>query len=223
MAQTLNFNGIQAESVTFNGVVVSNVYFNGQLVFSGADYKMEFTKLNVDYLNITKTVNVDSQFADFTFEFEVDLANVTNQSYLYQNMTSSSIRSFFTNGGGLRINKGGYVGDVNISGMRDAYKNSGKIIISIQAKTTGLEVYFDGNLEYSSGEFMSYIFTDINIGQQSSGTDIIFYNMTLVTEFFELNEGSGFGISGDEGSTGLGATSNAGGLTYWNSNVWQLV
>jgi len=40
---------------------------------------------------------------------------------------------------------------------------------------------------------------------------------------FEVNEGSGFNTVSLLGTTAYGATSNAGGLTYWNSNVWELI
>jgi len=57
-------------------------------------------------------------------------------------------------------------------------------------------------------EDTSYIETDIH--SWFFGNDV-----------FEVNEGSGFTTVSNSGTNATGSTSNAGGLTYWNNNVWQ--
>lgn len=47
------------------------------------------------------------------------------------------------------------------------------------------------------------------------------YSFFLGDDVFSVNEGSGFDTFSDLGTKATGQTSNAGGLTYWNSNVWQ--
>lgn len=49
------------------------------------------------------------------------------------------------------------------------------------------------------------------------------YNFWIGDDMYELNEGAGFLVTSSEGTTSTGATSNAGGLTYWDNNVWTEV
>jgi hypothetical protein len=49
------------------------------------------------------------------------------------------------------------------------------------------------------------------------------YNFFIDQDIFNCNEGSGFSTFSDLGTEATGTTSNAGGLTYWNANVWTLI
>jgi len=47
------------------------------------------------------------------------------------------------------------------------------------------------------------------------------YSFFIDDDVFEVNEGSGFPTVSNLGTVATGQTSNTGGLTYWNNNVWQ--
>ena len=64
----------------------------------------------------------------------------------------------------------------------------------------------------------------------SASTGAIFAGSPLDNDFvyvdfngqkFNLNEGSGFGVTNTSAGTATGSTIDAGGLTYWDSDVWQ--
>tara|TARA_R110000751_G_scaffold207576_1_gene311418 strand:+ start:121 stop:780 length:660 start_codon:yes stop_codon:yes gene_type:complete len=56
------------------------------------------------------------------------------------------------------------------------------------------------------------------------GLDADYYSFNQNGTIFKCNEGSGFDVeSTPTGATGTGQTANAGGLTYWDSNVWQKI
>jgi len=47
------------------------------------------------------------------------------------------------------------------------------------------------------------------------------YSWFIDDDIFEVNEGAGFPTVSESGTVATGQTSNTGGLTYWNNNVWQ--
>ena len=87
MAQTLNFNGIQAGTVTFNGVVVSNVYFNGSLVFGGSPALVGFvstwkTTSNNETITLPTTI--------FNYEIDWGDGTITNNTNFHEYATAGT-------------------------------------------------------------------------------------------------------------------------------------
>ena len=237
MAQTLNFNGIQAESITFNGVIVSNVYFNGSLVYDSVKYLRDLSSINEDCLILpNSTLNTDiPATGDFEFGMVMTVPNTpptgSSRGVLGRTMLStdssrygftwSSSDGFSFQSGGITIQNfsvtyGGQT--IKITGKWSG-TNASILIDDIEVAsspttrpTIGINSFFVG--AHGDPQGLSPIFGRYFNGQIHS----VFHG----DNSWNFNEPTGFDCLNQDGLYPIeGQTSNAGGLTYWNENVIQ--
>ena len=210
-------------------------------------YYLDLIRINEDLLEIPQSEKVYQVPATGDFEFGVRLRVssqlVTGGIIGYGAATGAgtlgSSRWGFvrvTNdlqfiSGNVPSNGGAFIGIVDFFNTYDGQ------IVDIKAGWYGNEtrIYVNNSIEVTSTLLLRP--TDITANPNfsfkiggytdSSGTvPINFINADIYSFFidddvFEVNEGAGFPTVSNLGTIATGSTTNTGGLTYWNNNVWQ--
>ncbi len=235
------FNGTGARKIFFNGVELSQAYMNGQLVFQSQDYYLNLRRVSQDFLEIPQTEKVYQVPATGDFEFGIRLRGISetiNAGIIGYGASTgagtlgSSRWSLNKVNNNLRFITGvsAFLEVVDFFNTYDGqivdicagwYGNVRRIYInnSIEATGTGdrpTDVTANTNLSFKIGALAS---SSGNVPVSYLNGEI--YSFFIDDDVFEVNEGAGFPTVSNLGTTATGQTSNTGGLTYWNNNVWQ--
>jgi len=225
-----NFNGIEITDANFNGTALDLIYMNGVEVFSAAplnEYFFNFDAVNQDSVSIP---NTSTWVNRSEIDFEVEIASFYGGSSEFfvgkstQTAVNGFIRLFKTSPTNVKLQVGDRTGGAAINEVNITVVDGQKHLIKIE----NLVVYLDGNVvgnlsntecNLDANPFYIGRRANVNTGQFTGSLTKISVN----GENFPLTEGSGFEFTGSIGTIGTGFTSNAGGLTYWNSTVWTLI
>lgn len=215
---------------------IKKAYLGNALIFDNSvtQYLLNFKGVNNDDLTIStanswNTVND----VDIEFYFRYPVASPYSDArvlFCRTDNATSRFEVFATVGAGgnkkvyLRITSGGtelvniistndvfIVGDVH----KVTYKNS-------KLSVDDVEIFDNTSISsevLSSGSAPIYINSRPYTGNSSDDYEV--YPFFINGEEWKLLEGNGFNTVGESGTSATGSTDNAGGLTYWNSNVWK--
>ena len=232
---------------------VKKAYLGNNLIFDNSiviPYYLALNSVNQDHCVIPTSIGVFNS-SDLTgspfyfFEFGCVLRSLpisTNQGFIGNYNSNSNIDRLgltISNVGSGRVTlfHGGsnlFINNV-LTDIIDSYTIIRCEFTQINASSYTAEVFFNG---VSKGIGTVNAFTGSNINEYAwlggrgnlqndptilNSSDVDIYYLNYNGNLFNINEGSGFDTVSSEGDIFTGVTSNAGGLTYWNNNVWQLV
>jgi len=224
---------------------IRKAYLGGLLVFDNTapqtEYYLGLNSVNQDFLFIPqdeKTYNVPSTGVfEFGCRLRIPSSNPNENKgiigYNYQSGLNSRWGVFMNLSGQIRLN----FWSGSSTDFYDVVSNYGGQVVDMRAgfydESPFARIYINDVLVSSSEDTSrpDNVYPDgfnFTIGcRTESGTNnpIQFYGEPIYSFFidndvFECNEGSGFPTISNTGITATGSTSNAGGLTYWNANVW---
>jgi len=230
---SLKLGAIELNKIPFGAGDINKAYLGTDIVFSAAplnEYLLNLDAVNKDYLTIP-TVGDWLTVNDIDFEISFSLTTTISPDFrvLFSRSisTPNRIDVFLRTGGGISFRVTNDTVGLIVSDI------SSVLVVGVNhvLKYVGSKMYLDG-VEIFDNTSVSA--SALNSGSEpvyvndrgyllGSGTNVSLYNFALNGENFPLNEGSGFGFTGSLGTTGTGVTSNAGGLTYWDSSVWTLI
>lgn len=225
-----------------SNIALNKAYLGNNLVLGALSYLLSFDKSTRDMVQLPYSAFPVNDLVGQDFYYEVKLrireTAPTNDSGAIGNMGvgvdsnnrmgwlfgTTSIVLFF--GGSARVLTGFPSDFYNelVTLRIDATNNGGTT--DIQPTVNGKN--YGGVLTLNSLQIGSEQFSFINnYGNSNNGgagnsanVDIEYVDLNGLK--FNLNEGSGFLVSNTDAQTGNGVTTNAGQLSYWNSNVWKI-
>ena len=200
------------------------------------EYLLEFNNVNQDHLFINPNdLNVDPSATGVGWFLEIEIstnvATGASFSILGRNIGGTSRTFLIVLNDDLLWRFRNDVQNLSVVNFRNIYSGQDRLKLRLEYEATDGVIYINnvevarsphGNL-FPTGDVSNPFY----IGRATSSdstSPYYFYNYNINGDKWNLNEGSGFDVFSD-GSNILatGVTSNAGGLTYWNNNVWQKV
>ncbi len=194
------------------------------------EYKNNFVKSNLDYINIDKSF-VWANVSDIDLELTFDIDFVVSSPMTigeYNHGSTGFLQTFINTSGILTVatylpSTPDYDSLVTVQ-LLESQPN----VLRIFNREVFLNEILIGALDEAA--------TNIDVNGTTRRTWIgagtwnpsyyslgSFYNVILNNELFPLDEKSGYRVYGNKGSFGTRVTSNAGGLTYINSNMIEKI
>ena len=234
-----NFNGIEITDANFNGTALDLIYMNGVEVFSAVtqEYLLRLDPVNQDAVTLADDYNIPSG-SDWYFSIKInttDLTKVGGQTLFSRIGVPNALESYFmrvfSTGflefrfGGASANRIRYETDITVE-----YPNQ-EIEIKFRYNPNNDKEIFINDVLKASVNSAIYPSDSFIANTQVGGFNLVsnFYDGRVISfdvngEVWNLNEGTGFTVlSTPSNLVGTGVTANAGGLTYWNSTVWELI
>ena len=227
-----NFNGIEIDRAFFNGTELDLIYMNGVEVYSSVvSYLLNLDAVSKDTVKLNGTSwNVPSG-VDYSISVKVHTADLTGLAANIVLMGKGGGSGFF-----IRVDTSGritfvYNGTSNFTSesgiLTDDYPNQIVTITCWFRANDDKEIYVNNDLRRSIND-VNTPSTAVNpfyIGSFNGAFNFYtgrIYEFAVDGETWLCNEGSGFNVTSNLSTIGVGQTINAGGLTYWDSTVWSL-
>ena len=205
-----------------------------------AEYLLNLNAVNQDWID-SNLVDNGASTSGVLFEFgcviDVDsITNLSNRNVIIGRPPESGASQRFyisveTNGSLRFLTRASsstelqnfindYSGIVEIKGRYKTDNSQELLVNNIVVATNNSSRPNTSNASFWIGGF--------NFANNSFPTTGNFFNGNIYSffvndNFWDCNEGSGFSVFSDLTTEAIGSTSNAGGLTYWNNNVWQII